>query len=353
MRTWLRISAAVAIAATAITTAGCASKGGVNAASSKDPKAAVSASFHQLNDHRSVTYSLHLKDDNGNLLKAMTSGKDGMPGIYAKRIIAGEIRVTVSAPAGKTVGEVMGTGGGQSDFSFSVVDQGSAMAEVLAVGGDLYARLDIAKIREFAGGSASGLAAGLGQISPALAAGEYVKIPQFLKTIQDLGAGMGGGTAPTTAPTAAVKQLQTQLFAALTNVITYTSKGNGEYGFSLDAKAAATAFMTVFSGNASIFGAAASAGLGKAQTEIAKMPTGEITGTVSVKDGAFSAFSLDIDSIATLAKKSDAKAQVPSFAGVSLTLDATFGSDGITAPAKSTPLDLKQIFGGLMGGLGG
>lgn len=314
---------------------------------------------------------LRLDDAESKLRQAVTGGADGASPQVADLLLGGTISFTVDPAGGKTMREVQ-----QADpaapladrlqrvnVSMAVEADGGQVLAVRLVGGDLYARVDLERVRGIADKVAPGSDTGASidalsqqappELQPLLTdvrAGKWVKLPLAelapqLEQLQAL-----SGAAPSAAPSLYAK-LGTDLLAAVRPFVTVTDAG-GEGGTQvLDVTVQAKAALKAAVG---VLGSTVPAVPGLQALDPAmfdSLSDATVAGTVTLAQERFTQVSLDLGSLVRLDASTSSPA--PDLTGSRLTMDIDDSADEVTVPDDVSSVEAGKLVTGLLSGLTG
>ncbi len=360
-------------------TTGSGSSGNGSAKVASTPGADISKAYDNLMKAKSATFTLSLKDADGNLKKAASEGKDGLSPAAADALLNGTVSLTIDPSGDLTLGQVTDADPGASlqdslsrvNIAVAVKTGDKDLLGLRLVDGTLFARVDFGTLDQIAA------ATGSDPISPSLdEAGQ--SLPQLGAAITDLKAGKwlkldlaplagqlesltgaAGGASPSAMPQLDGQKLATDLVAAVKPFTEVTGGKDGKYDVSVKARGAVTAAANVLAD--SLGGLGTSVGISPdtlRNPDLGGLQDGPLTGTVELDGDSFKQLTLDLSSIKDVVPATE---NVPDLAGGTVVLDIKDDADQIKAPDNVSAVDLNalltQFLGvlgqGLTGGMGG
>jgi hypothetical protein len=344
-------------------------------------KAEFAAASTNLQDARAAAFTLRFNDPNGTVAK-LASQDGSTPPELMTSLLKGSITYVVDPASDKRLKDLQNAAGTPGatlseqlkdvNFAFIVRDDRSALGELRVVGGVLYAHVDLTAIGRLA--AAGGVddfdatldeaaASGPPELGTALAdvrAGKWIKldlskyIEQFKELADELTPGLGGG-AGDTPDAAALSDLGKRLFGAVKPYVTVTDANDSSADRVLDVKVQARPAL-----KAALKILQTTKSLPFAEALVDVDPTviddnvldGPATGTITLKSGHLSQFTVDIESIRKLAKDPGKD----SVAGAEVIVDIDDRADEVAVPDNVSSFDvgalLDQLLQGFSEGVG-
>lgn len=367
LRTKLLVGA-LAAALPLVAVAGC------GAEKRRTIKAELSSAGDSLQTSSSMSVTLRVKDDAGNLVKAATEG-DAPKGL-AQALIGGSVSYTID-PAGKqTLADLSFKDLSESELKDALKQVNVALVvrsdkadigELRLVDGTLYAHVDLQEVNRLVVlGGGDPIDASLDetfgddpQLAKGLAdvrAGKWIKLPisDYIEKLTDLAKSFSGSEEPAPAATATpnYNALSDRLFKAVKPYIKVTDASDSSGERVLDVKVqvrpALKAGLAVLQATE---GLPFTDQLRDVQpTEIDKnVKDGTINGTITLKNSHFTQFTLDLESVRTL----DPEDTGPSLKGGHVVFDVNDSAAEVTAPTDLSSFDIGELLDGFLSDLEG
>lgn len=356
------LAAAVGISGCGSSSDGAEGGSGSGEAPAGTPKEKVAAAFKSLNDSSSAGFTLAV-DTTAEDIKKIDEAEGSTPTSASdlktiEQIVAGKVTMNMTAPEGKTFGQITeeqkNTGDLLKDaaafekalkdsgsFAMSVVHEDSGLFELSSKDGIFYVRADAEKIADMSGQNLNSVTGMLGQLPPVIAtpaeklfAGEWVSL-DMVKAVQlmeknglldELAKQENTAAAGTTDP-AKVYALMDSLEASY-NADSEVTEIDGGYQVSVPAKKTVEAIQDDL---IAVIGEDEAAEIKK---DLAKVPDKNFVFDVLVDDDKISGINVDI--VQFMEKPVDAK-----FA-INLGIDPE--ASAVQVPGDATALDIEALF---------
>jgi hypothetical protein len=351
-----------------------AAAAGCGAQKQRTIKAEFASAQSNLENAKAASFTLRFDDPKGNVEKLAV--KDGeTPRELVSSLLKGSITYVVDPVSDKTLKDVRYAPGTSSDslqaqlkdvnLAFVVRDDKSALGEVRLVGGVLYAHVDLAGIGRLA--KAGGVqdfdaqfddfvASAPTQFRTGLAdvrAGKWVKldITKYIDTFKQLaesfGPGLSGQTS--TPDSAQLTALGKGLYGAVKPYVKVTdandSKSDRVLDVKVEARPAIKAALDVLRASKELPFAGMLTGVDPTVVDDNVLP-GTADGTITLKDGHLSQFTVDIESIRKLAKDPGQD----SVAGAEVVVDIDDSADEVKVPDDVSAFDVGELLSSLLEG---
>ncbi|GAB3241758.1 hypothetical protein [Kineosporia babensis] len=361
-------------AAVGISGCGSSSGGSGDSGSGSDngggtPKDKVVSAFQALNDSSNAGFTLKLDSSVADIEK-INAAQDADDKIDAsdqqaiEKVLAGKVTMNMSAPDGKTFGDLTKESTanqdaqallkdpaaleaalkGQGSFAMSVVLDESGLFEFVTKDGVVYVRADVDKIAELAEQNASALESQLGQLPPVIATpvqklldGEWVSL-DLIATVKILDEQGVLDQLPTETVSPTVDEAKVQAFidslsASFEADATVTEIDGGDQGDGYQVTVPAKKIATSVQDD--LIAVVGQESADDIRDSIQEMPDKDVNVEVFVKDDKLSGINLD------LIQFLDKPVEDATFA-VNLGVDANAGA--VQVPGNATAVDVKGIF---------
>ncbi len=329
-----------------------------------EKKRTITAEFAsaQTNLENSVgaSFTLRVTDAQGNLKKAAVN--DGsLADTLADALVGASVTYTVDPAGDKTLGQLSGTGTTLSaktlnDSNVAVVirDDKTVLAEIRVVAGVLYLHLDLGEVRRLveAGGGkdfdsqldsfGTDGPPEASQLITDLRAGKWISLDagKYVDQLSQLGEGLLGASG-TPAPVD-TKGLGADLFAAVKPYVKVTDANDSSKDRVLDvtvqARPALKAALAALKANKDLPFAPLLEGATPADID-KNVKDGTAKGRITLADGHLTSFSVDLESIRSLAPEPGAT----SLAGVSVLVEVDDSADEVKAPKDVSSVKLDDL----------
>ncbi|MEO6203780.1 MAG: hypothetical protein ABIO67_00115 [Mycobacteriales bacterium] len=344
-----------------------AAAAGCGAEKKRTVKAEFASAQTNLESSKGASFTIRVHDAQGNLKK--TAIKEGsLASTLADALVGASVTYTIDPAGDKTLKQMSGAGTSLSaeslkagNLAFVIRDDKTVLGEIRVVAGVLYLHLDLAEIGRLAkAGGVDDFDAQLdsfGTDGPPefaalikdLRAGKWLSLDagKYVDQLTKLGEGFLGATA-TPAPFDA-KGLGGDLFAAVKPYVQVTDANDSSKDRVLDVtvqvRPALKAALDVLKANkdlpfASLLDGASAADIDKNITD------GTAKGRITLSDGHLTSFSVDLESIRTLAPKPG----TTSLAGVSVVVDVDDSADEVKAPTDVSSVKVDDLIQQLLDG---
>lgn len=313
---------------------------------------------------RSLSFALSLRDDDGNLSKAATKGKDGLPQAIAGDVLGARIAVVLDPAGDRTFADLQKLSGTPVkeqvkafNAAIAVEVAGGPLVELRLVDGTAYGRVDFGKVDDLAvkagkGKPSAALDDAPAELAPAardLRAGRWLALP--LDAVVEQFAGLV--PTPSATPSIDPEVLGGNLLAAVRPFVTVTDAGGDRGERVLDVRVrvreAVKALLPVLAKQPGIGDLLPDGTSGKVDKAVG---TGEATGKVVLKAGRLTKVELDLESVVAL----DTNNTVDPLTGGFLVLDVDDSADEVRKPSDVSDVDVaglfKSFFGVALGSFG-
>jgi hypothetical protein len=324
----------------------------------------ASAEAH-LNDSRSTSVTVRLDDSKGSLAALAAKDGDAPPKAVLDAVLKGSITYVVDPAGDATFKSVQSKGVSNEDLTkqlskvnlaFVIRDDQAELADLRLVGGNLYLKVDLKEVSRLAkaGGvedfdaDLDAAAADMGpeftELVADARAGKYLKLPlaKYLDQLQELA---GGLPSPSASQNEDLKQLGDNLVTAVKPYVTVTDANDDSDERVLDVKVrvrpALKAGLAVLRAEKSlpflgqVFGEIDPADIDK------EVRDGEARGTITLKKGHLTQFTVDVESIRLLAPGE--KASEDSVAGTRVVVDVDDDADEVEVPDNVSTFDVGKL----------
>lgn len=338
-------------------------------------KAELASAQTNLENSKAAAFTLRFDDAKG-AVAALIAKDDSAPDKdLVNALLGGSVTYVVDPVSDKKLKDLsMSQGTSSTDLSkaledvnvaFVIRDDTSTLGEVRLVDGTLYARVDLTEIGRLA--KEGGVADFDAQVDSFIAdagpqfeaglkdarAGKWLKLPlkSYLKQFQDLAKGFTGATpAPATGSLDAAK-LGTDLFSAVKPYIKVTDAGDDASNRLLDVKVQARpalkAALAILKADKTLPFASALTDVTPADID-KQVAAGDAHGTITLKSGHLTQFTVDVESIRKLAPDPGKD----SVAGSSVVFDIDDSADAVSVPTDVSTFDVGALLDDFLKNLG-
>lgn len=345
-----------------------AAAAGCGVAKKRTVKAEFASAQTNLESSRSASFTLRVTDAQGRLKKLAV--EDGaLADTVADALVGSSVTVTVDPAGDRTLAQLSAAGTSPTasslktgNVSFLVRDDKTEIGEVRVVAGVLYLHVDLEEVGRLVkaggGGDIDSQLDSLGTDGPPeipalikdLRAGKWISLDagKYVEQLTQLGQQLLGAS-PSPAPFDA-KGLGSDLLAAVKPYVTVTDANDSSADRVLDvavqARPAVKAALAVLQANKQLPFASLLAGV--MPTDIDQnLADRTARGQVTLADGHLRSFSLDLESLRTLAPKPG----TTNLSGVALKVEVDDRADEVTAPTDVSSVKLDALLQQLLDGL--
>lgn len=338
---------ALALAATVSILAGCGSSGsggsgnsngGTTNNSSSAPATELTSSIDALGKASTVDAVLKLTGSGSDLLSFVKQQDPGakLTSAQAAELAALQINIEATAPSGKTLSDLGGSGGAGAS-NITVTDQGKSLFTLRVVNKTLYLQVALKDLLDRLGQSASyaQIQSAQSQLPPfaqALVQGKWVSLPEA--TAKQLSSQLGASSSSSQSEASA---LLGKLKTLLTKDVTVTRTSSG----STDVLTLTGNSHTLASDFVNTFASTIPGGSALGSPNLSKVPNKSLTVQASVTGGALSAITVDLGQFSKSGKGS-----------LPISLAISQSGPSISAPSGAVPIDITAL-GQLLSSLGG
>ncbi|TAK69690.1 MAG: hypothetical protein EPO13_07500 [Actinomycetota bacterium] len=324
-------------------------------------KAATDAALANLQAATAATFTIRLDDPNDNLVSHAREADRRSTAALADSTVT----VTVTAPAGSTLGQAAGPASAGTDpsrtvgVSFAYAYRGTTLVQLRLVAGVLYAKLDLPGLAAMTGTPGSKpwrkgvdsdpiFGAALGSVLTKLEAGKWLSLD--LDTYQQVTdalskSGLPGQPTPSQPDPAQISGWLQTVAEGVSANLTSIPRVDGATTYvdvKVNARAAAAAIVDRLAG-ANVPGLDAAA-VPSAKADVAKIADGTVDGTLTITDGHLTRIAVDLHSLALLGDDRDAVAATD---GVRLLVDVDDSAAAVSAPARGEVAPIDSIVTGI------